>query len=210
MIKAVVFDYGKVICHPPPDSKFDDIAAIAGVSRDAIEPLLWKHRHNYDNGKLSAIEYYRVVLNDLNITLDNEGLCKIRDADFFCWTSINEETVRLMGDIKRSGLVLGILSNMPFDFLRYARKRYPVMDMAHVAVYSCNTGVVKPEKAIYNILLERINLRAACLPREVVFFDDMPENVAAARDAKINAVVWESCAMARDELKRLGVKLDGG
>ena len=53
-IKAVVFDFGKVICFPPDDSVMEKIAVLAGVKRDLFEPVFWKNRGGYDGGKLTA------------------------------------------------------------------------------------------------------------------------------------------------------------
>ena len=219
-IRAVVFDYGKVICHPPPDSGMDKIAALSGVRRNVFEPVLWRLRSGYDNGTLTGIEYYRAVFTEVNADLTDDVLREILETDFSMWTGINHETVELMQEIKNSGLILGILSNMPFDFLRFARKEFGVFNLPHVAIFSCEAGVNKPEKAIYEKLLAAIDMHAAislyagagscCRPDEVVFFDDIPENVEAARDLKINACVWQDCEKARFDLNQLGVRLNRG
>ena len=206
-IKAVVFDFGKVICHPPSESRMELLASAAGVTRNIFEPVLWKLRGSYDNGSLTTTQYYSAVLNEINVSFDDSKLLRLRDADYNCWININQETVKLMEDIKRSGIILGILSNMPFEFLKLARQNLEVCRMPDVSVYSCEAGVNKPERAIYEKLLTGLAAHShdGCVPEEVVFFDDMPENVKAARDLKINAFVWKDCDTARSDLTQLGV-----
>ena len=208
-IKAVVFDFGKVICYPPDDSAMDKIAVIAGVRRDLFEPFFWKLRKIYDNGELTGMEYMKNIFREVNIHLDDEKLSEIWEIDKKSWTNINPHTEKLMTEVKNAGYILGILSNMPFDFLDHIRENLPVISLAHIGIYSCDLGSGKPEKKIYEKLLEEINRLAGseCRPQEVVFFDDMPENVEGAKKLNINGIVWKDCDDARLNLTRLGVQL---
>jgi putative hydrolase of the HAD superfamily len=99
------------------------------------------------------------------------------------------------------GLTLGILSNMPHDFLALARGTIPGFELPDVGIFSCETGYIKPEEPIYRILLARLG----CEPEELVFFDDMPINIDMARSLGIRAFLWKDPETARAELNRLKV-----
>ena len=204
-IKAVVFDYGKVICFPPDDSVWEKISSLADITWDAIDPFYKKHRGNYDRGIFSAFGYYKKILDDLKINITDEKIRQMGQLDMNGWKNINPATEKLMNDVKNSGLLLGILSNMPYDFLDFARKNIPVISLPHTGIFSCEAGVIKPEKEIYLKLLSELK----CLPEEVVFFDDVPENVSKALELKIEARLWEDCEKARRDLAELGVVLQG-
>jgi putative hydrolase of the HAD superfamily len=202
-IKAIIFDYGKVICLPPDDGVMDEIAALAGVSRERFEPLYLKHRGDYDRGKFAVFDFYRNVISELNIKMDEEKISKMGALDLNSWKRINPETIKLMEEIKKAGFILGILSNMPFDFLEYCRKNIPVIRLPDVGIFSCEIGLIKPEKAIYQKLLSTIGCRA----EELVFFDDVPENVNKALELGIEARVWQDSNKARQDLVELSIQL---
>jgi putative hydrolase of the HAD superfamily len=201
-IKAVVFDYGKVICFPPPDSVTDEICAVAGVERALLESKYWKYRGDFDRGKITVTGFYRNILADLGREISEEKLARMGDIDDNSWKNINPETVRLMEDVKKAGLVLGILSNMPTAFLEYARRNIPVFSLPHFGIYSCEAGCMKPEAAIYNKTIAA----AGCRAEELVFFDDVPENVDKALELGIEARLWQDCGKARLDLAELGLQ----
>ncbi|MDL2229884.1 HAD family phosphatase [Treponema sp. OttesenSCG-928-L16] len=201
-IKAVIFDYGNVISFPPEDHYYDDMAAVAGIDRDTMLRIAFEKRGMYDRGEVNGREFYRIVLEEIGIFLDDESLGRISSIDREGWSRINSGTVKLMEDVKASGLILGILSNMPHDFLAHARKNLPVFKLPDVAVFSCEAGVNKPEAAIYEALLSA----AGCRAEELVFFDDLDVNINKARELGFNAFVWESPEKGREALRSLGVE----
>jgi putative hydrolase of the HAD superfamily len=200
-VKAVVFDYGKVICHPPGDDVMEKLAALAGVPRPEFEALVWKLRSPYDRGVITGPEYYRSILAAAGLPEDAALIETMYRIDIDSWKAINGETVRLMEDIKTAGFMLGILSNMPRDFLDMARKTYPVFSLPHVGIFSCETGSVKPEPAIYQTLIAALG----CVPGEILFFDDMPVNIEGAAAAGIRSILWQDAASARNLLRRFHI-----
>jgi putative hydrolase of the HAD superfamily len=204
-IRGVAFDYGKVICFPPPESVMDELAALAAIERNVLESLVWSRRGEYDRGLFNGPDYYRALLDMKGIRADDDVLEKMADIDLRGWTRINSGTVALMEDIKRAGLKLGILSNMPRDFLDFARKTIPVFKLPDAGIFSCELGFIKPEDAIYHALLDALG----CHPGELVFFDDVPENVERAAFLGINAFVWRDPDTARKNLEQLGLDIGG-
>ena len=202
-IKAIVFDYGGVICFPPSGTVMDEIAALAGIRPEIFKPLYTKQRRDYDRGKFSVSVFYKNILAELNIKLDEEKIMEMSRLDHDSWKKINPAAVRLMEEIKKAGFILGILSNMPHDFLEYLRGVSLVYDLPHAAIYSCEAGCIKPEAAIYELLLSKLKCRAG----ELVFFDDVKENVDKALETGIEARLWENCEKARKDLTELGVVL---
>jgi putative hydrolase of the HAD superfamily len=204
-IRGVAFDYGKVICFPQPESVMDELAALAGLERKILEPLVWSRRGEYDRGLFNGPDYYRALLGTQGVHVDDGVLERMAAVDLQSWTGINPGTVALMEDIKKAGLKLGILSNMPRDFLDFARKTLPVFKLPDVGIFSCELGSIKPEDAIYHALLDAFG----CHPQELVFFDDMPENVEGASFLGINAFVWRGPDTARKNLEQLGLCIGG-
>jgi putative hydrolase of the HAD superfamily len=202
-IQAVVFDFGKVICCDPGNEPFEKIAGMAGLELKEFAPLLWSYRTGYDRGVISGEEYYRTALSEAGVCPADDIIKKMLETDLESWTRINPLTVALMQDVKKAGLKLGILSNMPHDFLAMARKRFPVFQLCDAGVFSCDVNSVKPEEPIYRAVLSALGCRAD----EAVFFDDMPVNVEKALALGFKGYVWESPENARQELRRLSIAL---
>jgi putative hydrolase of the HAD superfamily len=203
MIKAIVFDYGKVISFPPDPEIMEQLASMAGVGVGVFEPLLWELRSEYDRGTVSAREYYGQVLSRLNVKLDEKTIETMIELDWKSWKNLNPGTVKLMEDVKAAGLILGILSNMPHDFLAFARKNFSLFSLPDVSLFSCEAGLIKPEPAIYQKLLSLLK----CDPGELVFFDDTLNNVKSAADLGIRSFLWQDPETARRDLSGLGVCL---
>jgi putative hydrolase of the HAD superfamily len=202
-MKAVVFDYGKVICHPPGNDVMEQLAALSGLSRKEFEPLVWKLRTPYDRGMVSGPDYYRRILAAAGLPEDPALADTMHRIDIDSWKAINPETVSLMEDVKAAGLKLGILSNMPHDFLDMARKTYPVFSLPHAGIFSCEAASVKPEPAIYQLLISALG----CSPEEILFFDDMEVNVEAAAALGIRSYVWQDAGTARNLLRHFRIKV---
>ena len=202
-IKAIVFDYGQVISLPQDPATMDILAQRIGVKREKFESTLWSLRDEYDRGTLTSMQYYKQVLSSLNVSMDDKSIEELITIDLSSWKNIDTGTVALMEDVKKAGYVLGILSNMPHDFLAWARESIPVFSLPHASLFSCEVNLIKPEAAIYKKLLSMLELEGAA----VVFFDDKPENIESARAAGIQAFLWESAENARHKLSSLGVKL---
>ncbi|MDR1931438.1 MAG: HAD family phosphatase [Spirochaetales bacterium] len=200
MIHAVVFDFGQVISLPPAPGAMEKIADAAGVDAKTMNSLIWDNRSEYDRGLWSGREYYRRILAKAGQSRSEAVLEELARLDGEAWTNLNPATLKLMEDVQAAGLKLGILSNIPRDFLALARERFPVFTRCDAGIFSCEIGSIKPEPLIYEKLIAALG----CAPREIVFFDDMPANVEKALELGIQAFVWENAENARKELRRLG------
>ena len=202
-IKAVVFDYGQVISLPQDPKVIDRLAEKAGVPREKFETPFWFLRREYDRGTVTVRAYYNEIFTSLGVTVKEKDIDEMIEMDHCSWKNVNPLTVALMEDVKKQGYVLGILSNMPKDFLAWSRENLPVFSLPHFGLFSCEHNLIKPEPAIYRKLLSQIGLESS----ELVFFDDNIDNITSARAIGINAFLWESPERARQELKILGVRL---
>ena len=198
-IKAVVFDFGRVISFPPDDSVRDGMSSLTGLSRRRFDELDRQYRDQYDLGVYNMEEYYRFLLSGAWIFPDEETIDRIADMDRQSWSRINPATVDLIHAIRERDLKFGILSNMSHDFLAWCRKSVPVFTGADAAVFSCEAGSVKPEDKIYEMTVKALD----CGYGEVVFFDDMEENVEKALSLGMKAFVWKDPKEAGKILERL-------
>jgi putative hydrolase of the HAD superfamily len=189
-IKIVVFDYGGVICYMPTPEMRSELARLSGLSAEVLWDLDRKYRGEWDRGTYDGIGHYRFILAKAGVSLGDGKLADIVRADIESWKQINPDTLQLVRDIKASGLRVGILSNIPYDF---PKDSVPIFAEADIAVYSCDLGIIKPEAGIY----EKLREKAGCLYEEIVFFDEKVDNVNKAKELGMRACLWEGAEQAR-------------
>ena len=93
------------------------------------------------------------------------------------------ETAAVVERLRRGGVPLYLLTNMPVDVFAARRARYPVLRQFDGAVVSGEEGVLKPSAEIFDRLRRRYDLE----PARTLFVDDQEANVAGARRAGFRA-----------------------
>lgn len=94
------------------------------------------------------------------------------------------ESVALLAPLLRHGHRLLYLSNYHASLFEVARRDFGFLDLFEGGVISSHVELLKPEPAIYRLLLDRWEL----VPDRTLFIDDSPENVEGARICGIHAV----------------------
>lgn len=92
----------------------------------------------------------------------------------------------LLSKYKQKGYKLYGLSNWS-DMIYPVIEKYPIFKLLDGRVISCEEHTMKPDSRIYEILLERFNLK----PEECLFTDDKPENIIAAQHVGMQAVLFD-------------------
>jgi len=112
-----------------------------------------------------------------------------------------EQTVEILTELKGAGRALYALSNWSAETFPHARKRFEFLGWFDCAVISGEIGLVKPNREVFDFLLEKTGRRA----EECVFIDDSLANVAAARELGFDAIHFRSPRRLRDELMNRGI-----
>jgi putative hydrolase of the HAD superfamily len=199
-IKAAAFDYGNVISLSPVPGTVEKLAALTGLTVETIQDFDRKNRANLlDRGVCGTRDYYYRLFSFAGAAPVEENMDAIVRIDVDSWKRVNNDTVDLMRVVKRLGYRTAILSNMPGEFLGWAREAVPVFQEVDAGIFSCELGTVKPEEAIYRSLADALG----CGYGEIVFFDDMADNIAKAVALGIHGFVFQGPEAARGELRAL-------
>lgn len=177
MIKNIVFDLAGVVVARNPlrfPKHLDEFFSFVFKSHMQGIPQFWT---DYDLGILEeekvaeALAEYRGC--DLATAKGNMKLAIEYQEQI-------EPTAQLIKELKERGYNLYVLSNMSKEYIEFLRKM-DVFKYFDGEIISCETALIKPEKEIYSLLLERYNLE----PEQTMFIDDRKENTDAAAELGI-------------------------
>ena len=191
MIRAVIFDFGNVLCFPPSREKIASAAQFCGMTKHAFLEAFWAERLRYDAGKLSPIEYWAMVTND---AFANENLTRLIDIEVDFWNAYDSRPFDWVAELRRKGLRVGMLSNLPHVLGEALRAtRYlgrPFFDHFDHVTLSYELRSVKPQAPIYRHSFEGLKVN----PEEALFIDDKLPNIHGALETGLKAelfTTWE-------------------
>ena len=173
-VKAVFFDIGNII-FPIESYRCHSLLSEKNIPIETISTL----RHletswDFEKGKIEGQEFYENVLKEI------PSYKKLTEDDFYMlWISILGETYleieEIIKDLHNKNILIYSLSNTNSWHAHSFLKR-PVFSYFHGHNMSHELGTVKPEDKIYRKALERVKLD----PEEVLYIDDLQENLDAA------------------------------
>ena len=205
-IEAVLFDFAGVFTMSPFTAA-RDVGPELGISTDVAFSLCFgpyeedtDHPwHRLERGELGLAEAHQ-ALKELALAqgIDRDPLAFL--AGLGKEDDQRGDVVERALQIKASGVRTALVTNNVAEFGKAWRTMIPVDDLFDTVVDSCETGVRKPNPAIFRLALEALDVG----PEQAVFLDDHPANVAAAESVGITGiVVGEDRLAAFDELETL-------
>ncbi|MET0607004.1 MAG: HAD family phosphatase [Beijerinckiaceae bacterium] len=111
-----------------------------------------------------------------------------------------DDTVELLKTLRAACLRVFAITNFNQDKFALAQKRFPFLTIFDDVVVSGEERLLKPDPAIYEVLLRRQRLD----PSDCAFIDDSEKNIAAARAVGMHAIHFRTPAQARSEFRALG------
>ncbi len=200
-LRAVIFDYGKVLSLPPSEADWRALSEAAGVPFEKFPGLYWGHRDVYDRREVTAEQYWAQVAGR---NLSENQVTELIAMDDAQWTKENHEMVRLSRQLREAGIKTAVLSNMQVDMLRVLRDKFRWLDEFEVQMYSCEVGMVKPAPEIYLECARRLGIE----PAQGLFLDDKQPNIDGAARTGMHTLLFQGDrSEAEGKLADLGVRL---
>jgi putative hydrolase of the HAD superfamily len=187
-VRAVVFDYGNVLCLEQTVEDMKGMALVCGISHKRFSELYWKQRPPYDRGDVDGAAYWTAVAGQQELGLSRHQIATLIELDSESISRPNQDAVQWAKLLHHEGFPLTLLSNMPLELSRHVTKSFPGLSTFEHLIYSSDYGSIKPELAIYRNCLEL--LKAA--PQDILYLDDRTENVEAAARLGINSVLFDT------------------
>jgi len=210
MIKAIVFDIGGVL----QIGKYSLLTFRRHRSTSVHKFMARKFHISLDQwfdsidtayaesieGKISKNKALSIMAQDLGTSPDNlERLFILAYRKYF---KRNNPLYNLAFNLRKQGYKIAILSDQ-WHVSKEALINPSDASRFNVSVISCGTGIRKPNKKIYELLLRKIKVK----PNEAVFIDNQKWNTEAAEKLGIRTILFKSNSQTFKELKHLGIKL---
>jgi len=207
-VQMVWFDMGNVLLHFSRAGQAAALSALPGCRRSVEEIVPFIDGRSaehlaYERGQIDRQSF----LASLTAFLDTSAAADEVDDAYSTLFTRNSPVCRLAAELARV-IPIGLATNTDQSHLRRARRDYPeTMSLfsAKHTVASCDCGHRKPSGEFFQCLVAQAERPASTL----CFVDDLPTNVAAARQAGIgDAFQYRGFSSLRNDLARLGIPID--
>ncbi len=196
-IRAVIVDFGGVLV----------------LTQDTSGRQRWEHRLGLGEGELAEAVFNTPI--SLQASLGklpeqaiwqhlaerfnlNPAQVDELEHDFWSGDRLNEQLVEFIKAL-RPWYRTAILSNAWSGARGIFTQEYRLDRVFDELFISAELGLVKPDPRIYRLVTERLDVR----PEECVFLDDFKENVAAAEQAGMKAILFRSTQQAIADMTAL-------
>jgi HAD superfamily hydrolase (TIGR01509 family) len=194
----VVFDIGNVLLHWDPRllyrKLFGDEAKVEWFLREVCSPSF--------NLELDRGRPFSEAISDLTRRHPNyaEEIRAYDERWLETTQGLMTDSVEILKALRRNGTRNYAITNFSAEKFSVVRAIYPILAAFDGIVVSGEDYVVKPDPAIYRLLLDRYDLAAA----DCLFIDDSAKNVTSARAVGMHAHLFESASGLRAEFVRHG------
>ena len=191
MIKNIIFDIGGVM--------FDDSTQNINKVLNENSELLCK--------KVYGKTFWNCVLGNTEVSDYIESFKDDKDYDKIKYI-LSRDNLHIsypliqanfdyISKLKDKGYYLYILSNITRDSYEYVNDTIDINKIFNGGVYSYQEELVKPDRRIYELIVEKYNLNK----EETMFFDDKQKNIDAANEFGIKGVLFKTIEDIENNLK---------
>ena len=190
--KFLFFDLGNVLIRFSTERLFEQIGEALGQTPKWVANTLYcpEMLQKAECGQISTEQYYQIICNLLpEREIAFERLLPAVNDIFW----LNEPMRPTLRCVAEAGIPRGILSNIGPWHWEHCVKTYPeiTQNIPSNHVLSYKVGVMKPNREIYAAAFRFAQDSVPGIePSEVLFIDDLEENVQGAKDFGFQSVQY--------------------
>jgi putative hydrolase of the HAD superfamily len=197
-IESIIFDWGGVLIDDPRPGLLKYCSEAFGVPLEDYTPVHDLFLDEFHKGMISEERFWQQISDKLGKSMpsaqsqwyDAFGSAYVQKKEMFAFVS----------SLHDMGYKTALLSNTELPAVRFFHEQgYNMFDLL---VFSCIERVMKPQRRIYEITLERLGTKAG----QTVFIDDVQDYIRAAKLIGLNTILFENIDQVKEELVRLGVE----
>lgn len=201
--KFVLFDLGNVLVHIDPASFLRSLGIDSEENQRSCRPWVTGIMKRYEHGDDSTEEHLArldALFNSPESKLQhNHGGNRLFTSEEFrnaMLTVIGRPVAGMEELVQRvaASVQVGLLSNTNPLHYEWCLNNLPVLEFIFFHFLSYKLRSLKPERAIFNMIVKLLQVH----PNEILYIDDLPDNVEAARAVGFGVHLF----VGRDELEQ--------
>ncbi len=199
-VRAVIFDFGGVLCFHPSEDRFARIANLFGISTQELLNIFWANRIDYDAGLVDSRTYWTQIAQAAGRPpaapgMDAGLLRTLVEYEIQLWNNYDQRILSWAAYLRSSGFRTAILSNLPSALGEALRATPGFLDPFDHVTFSYELKLVKPQAAIYLDAIRGVGVP----PSEALFLDDKAENVEGALAVGLQSELYSTWEAFRAE-----------
>jgi 2-haloacid dehalogenase len=199
-VKVIVFDLGGVLIDWSPYHLY---CGKLGLDREEVDRFLNEVDFSEWNKEQDRGRSFAEATDELT-TRFPEYRELIHAYDEYYLESLKgsiQPVVDILKKLKCEGYPLYVLSNWAMEKFNLVRPQYPFFEWFDGIVISGDVGLIKPDQAIFKVLLER----TGCPAEVCLFIDDHYPNIRVASELGFQTIQFTSAQQLEAELNNLGI-----
>jgi putative hydrolase of the HAD superfamily len=192
-LRAVIFDFGGVLCFHPDEARWRRAAETAGLPVADFQSAFWANRIRYDAGLCEPAEYWHAVAHAAGTRIEEQRIPALIRLEIELWNQYDSRVLAWADQLHTAGVRTAILSNLPRPLGEELRATPGFLEHFDHVTFSYELRVVKPQPEIYLDATGGLGVE----PAQALFLDDRPDNVEGAQAVGLHAQLystWEDFA----------------
>lgn len=150
---TVFFDWSGIVADDSGDDFIESSLREIGATNTQILEIIKNEFSQFMLGQISENEYWDNLKNNFGLNVDDS-----RIGYFNNWQGIkpNIHIIELVHKLKSNGFKIGLISNI-ISPVRDIIKQFGYYDVFDETILSCEVGLQKPQKEIYELALHRMD-----------------------------------------------------
>ncbi|MDD3586996.1 MAG: hypothetical protein PHQ75_07410 [Thermoguttaceae bacterium] len=205
-IRFIYFDLGNVLINFSVQRLLYQVSELTHKSEEEVKNAIFgdKKYQMLENGSLSSQAYFDQVCIELDCAINPDDFLEATNNIFW----VNDSILPLVRHLAKIFFPRGILSNTGPQHWYYVQGTFDCITTLfrkHL-VTSFESRYMKPQKEIYEIAFQEACREVTDLvPGEILFVDDLEENVAGAIEYGFAGLTYKDTDSLLAEFNRLGL-----
>ena len=194
MIKLITLDLEGVFFDDPKDIYVKELAKYYSKTEAFIETLLFHDAIEFGQynelklGKVSSAVYWDWFFKKLDIT---DKVKKNKDNYLevaMGFYNINQDVVKLIKQLKKQNIKIGLCSNNYKDKIEYLEKTFQLSDYFDFMLFSYDIGYFKTDQNFFIEMIKKSKLN----PNEILYSDNKETQLSEAKRLGINTYLYDN------------------
>ena len=191
-IEAIIFDLGRVLVAIDNTLLVEQL--FKGLDADNLQELGRKTMTDpamveFNTGRIGPKEFHRRMCDAYQLGVDFDEFKQLWCRIFYPMDGMKDLIRQL-----RPNITLGMLSDTDPLHWNHIITTWPWLKMFETPTLSYQTGVMKPDPAIYLKAAENVNTS----PENCLYIDDLQDNVEGARAVGMTALQFENISQIKN------------